>query len=116
MLSRCQSAQALCFVWALGCGAPDSADPVCDSAPTLTWESWGEEFFTSYCQPCHSATAPQRYDAPVGIDFDTEAEVRAMADSIRRAVIEDQTMPVGSGVVEEDLELLDLYLSCSVAP
>lgn len=98
----------------LGCERPgeDSAVGACDTGPPLSWESWGHGFFTSYCQPCHSVGAPQRYGAPEGLNFDTEAQVRASAAEIRTSVLDLETMPVGGGVPDEQRALLDQFLRC----
>ncbi len=37
-----------------------------------------------------------------------------MKERIRLRVIEDQTMPLGGGVYEEDLELLNVMLACGL--
>lgn len=106
------------LVWLAACGgAPDTGgatvdDAACDSAPEVTWDGWTDGFFLTYCRACHSATTPDRRGAPVGTDFDTEAQVRAQADAIRRAVLEDATMPVGGGVYEDDQALLGVFLDC----
>lgn len=105
--------------WALivlaACSGQSSATTaVCDSAPELTWDRWASGFFLSYCQPCHSADTPDRYGAPVGLDFDTERDIATWAGAIRRAVLEEGTMPVGGGVPEEDLAYLELYIDCEL--
>ncbi len=97
-------------------GTPaDSGLPrACDTGPTVTWETFGEGFFTTYCQPCHSATTPNRAGAPEGVDFDTNEQVRAQVDRVRVRVLEQLDMPVGGGVDEDDLLLLDRYLECGL--
>ena len=102
----------------LACGkdadTAETASGCADAAYDLNWLNFGDGFFGNYCRACHSADTPERFDAPEGINFDTEDEVRALASSIRNAVLEEGSMPVGGGVYEEDLELLDVYLSCAV--
>ncbi|MFN7142292.1 MAG: hypothetical protein ACK4YP_00825 [Myxococcota bacterium] len=93
---------------------PDTASAGCDTGPHVTWDSFGEGFFTTYCQACHSGTAPNRAGAPVGVDFDTEAQVRAQAERVRVRVLDEGTMPVGGGVYEDDRELLARYLACGL--
>lgn len=96
-------------------GTPaDTAPAGCDTGPHVTWDSFGEGFFTTYCQACHSETAPDRAGAPVGVDFDTEAEVRARVERVRVRVLEEATMPVGGGVYEDDRALLTQYLACGL--
>lgn len=100
------------------CSTPDvvdTAEPVdCEAAPAVSWSGWGQGFFLTYCDACHSQTSPNRNGAPEGVDFDTEAQVRAQADRIRQRVLVEGTMPLGSGVYEEDLSYLDVLLSCSL--
>jgi uncharacterized membrane protein len=99
-----------------GCTGGDgaeTADP-CVGVPNVTWSSFGKGFFTTYCTSCHSATAPDRRDAPEGIDFDTLDEVRTYQGAIRLAVLDEGTMPIGGGATEEDLLLLDDFLSCGL--
>ena len=105
----------------LACGDKESAaddsearPASCDSAPGVTWDNWGDGFFATYCRACHSANTPARMGAPESINFDTEAEVRAQTDLVRSAVLERESMPVGGGVYEEDLYLLDVLLTCGL--
>ncbi len=88
---------------------PDSA--ACDPGDT-TWDSWGAGFFASYCLSCHSASTPDRRGAPVGMDFDSEAQVLTNLDGIERSVLTDVTMPRGGGVPEAELERLRTYIAC----
>jgi uncharacterized membrane protein len=93
-------------------GAADSADPCAGAA--VTWDNWGFAFFSSYCRSCHSADAPDRYDAPEGIDFDTLAQVRTWSAAIRSTTIDEGTMPVGGGVPDLELLRLDELLRCGL--
>jgi uncharacterized membrane protein len=94
---------------------PDSAPPPeCASAPDVTWQNWGHGFFLTYCGACHSATSPNRDGAPENVNFDTKADVVGMKDRIRVRVLEEQSMPLGGGVYEEDLELLNVMLACGL--
>ncbi len=77
-----------------------------------TWANFGDPFFLTYCDSCHAETSPNRFGAPDGLYFDTEAEVLTDAAAIRSAVIDNQTMPLGGGLPPEDLATLDNYLSC----
>jgi cytochrome c5 len=93
-------------------GVAAVVDPLCDQGYELTWASWGEAYFGTYCDACHAADSPNRFGAPEGISFDTVAEARTWAPRIRARVLDDQTMPLGGGVNENDLYLLDVYLTC----
>ena len=90
------------------------AEPVEDTgcAEIVTWESWGEGFFRTYCEGCHSSTPLDRHGAPDGMDFDTLEGVKSWAGPIRDTVLVDGTMPLGGGVSEDELALLDDFLTC----
>lgn len=92
-------------------GEGDGAAPVDCGDPTgLSWDAFGAGFFRTYCTACHSGTTPDRHGAPLGVDLDTEEAVRALAPRVRARTLEEQTMPIGGGVLEEDRVLLDRYL------
>jgi uncharacterized membrane protein len=89
----------------------------CDTGqPDVSWSHGGEGFFRNYCTACHSISSPNRYGAPEGVDFDTLADVRGHAGAIRYAVFDAQTMPLGGGVPDDQLDLLLLFLDCGLAP
>lgn len=114
------------MVWLLGCGSTPTKQPGADSAgpPSATacrtdtgggyptWAGFGEGFFLGRCAACHAATAPDRFGAPEGVTFDTADDVYRLRDSVRRTVLTDHTMPPGGGLLDEELERLDWYLSC----
>jgi hypothetical protein len=105
---------------AVGCGddggdssAAAEIDPLCVDAPTVTWDSWAGGFFRTYCTACHAETNTEsRLGAPVGVDFDSETNASLWAERVRVRVIDDGDMPVGGGVYDDDLYLLDIYLTC----
>lgn len=103
----------------LACEGPktetaETAD-ACDSLDyDVTWANFGDGFFSNYCRGCHSADTPDRYDAPEGIDFDTIEDVRQWESLIRYTVIDQQTMPLGGGVYDQDLEFLGYFLDCGL--
>ena len=88
------------------------ADTEIEQDSALGWDAWADGFFSTYCRSCHSADTPDRRGAPSGVDFGTQGEVEALRESICRVVLDEETMPVGGGVVEEDRWLLDRYLGC----
>ena len=106
----------------LSCGSDlqseDSAvptiHPLCEEGYELTWDNFGQGFMLTYCTSCHSAESPNRFDAPEGINFDTEEEVEAWRDVLRQVVLEDETMPLGGGVFPDDLYLFEIYLECGL--
>ncbi len=50
----------------------------------------------------------------MGVDFDTMDAVIAQTGRIRARTIDEQTMPVGGGVSQDDLSLLAAWLDCPV--
>ena len=98
-----------------GTTVTDTGEPAsCETAPSVTWESWGHGFFLTYCNACHSSTAVNRSGAPEGVDFDSRADTVEWKGRIRARVLEEQTMPLGGGVYEEDLSLLEVMLACDL--
>jgi len=89
-------------------------DTACAQAYAVTWQNWADGFFTTYCRACHSGSTTDRQGAPEGLDFDTLAQVRDQADAIESAVLVGERMPVGGGVVPDDLVLLQDFLDCGL--
>ena len=91
----------------------DSAlpEPTLDCA-NVNWDGWADGFFATYCRSCHSATSAARYGATESVNFDTRSDAIQWSERIRIRVIEQETMPLGGGVVRTDLEPLDLWLRC----
>ena len=106
----------LVAILALSCSNGAAEDTGCTAAYGLTWDGWARGFFTTYCLACHSAGSPDRRGAPVGTDFDTLEDVLSWSDRIQARVLDEQTMPVGGGIPEEDLVRLQDYLSCPEVP
>lgn len=98
------------MLFLLAC-APGTA-PACDTGYEVTWEGWAEGFFLSYCTSCHSEAAVDRHGATPGVDFDTEAQARALADRVRETVLVEETMPWGGGMREDDKVLIERWLDC----
>ena len=65
---------------------PKPTQAVCpDPDPgTLTWDSFGQQFMTTYCTDCHSSTLPhaQRNGAPLYHDYDTLMGVLETVDHV----------------------------------
>jgi len=89
-----------------------TCDSPCESPLGVTWESFGQGFFQTYCNACHSSTTEVRNGAPEGVDFDQASVTAAFEERIRVRVLEDSTMPVGGGVRAVDLVLLEDLLVC----
>jgi uncharacterized membrane protein len=82
----------------LGCGpttapsdaasldAPNATGAVCPpGGSTLTWASFGQAFFATYCTRCHASTlvgGGARSGAPAGLNWDEHATVMANAGRI----------------------------------
>lgn len=94
--------------------AETSAGACADVPYDVTWANWGDGFFSNYCRACHSVNSEERFDAPEGINFDTKEEVILLKSLIHTEVIVDQTMPVGGGVYDQDLEFLGYLLECGL--
>jgi uncharacterized membrane protein len=80
---------------ALGCSSdpesktlPNSTSGAeCPEGSTLTYESFAQPFFASYCTRCHSTgnVDAARRGAPVGYDWDDRESIRAHAVQIDAA-------------------------------
>ena len=93
----------------------DSAPEIpatCETAPEVSWENWGEGFFLTYCNSCHSQVSENRNGAPEDVNFNTYSEVKHWKERIHVRVLEEGTMPLGGGVYPEDLEMLEVFLAC----
>ncbi len=91
-----------------------SQSPLCEEGYDLTWDNFGQGFFLTYCTSCHSEESPNRFGAPEGIDFDTEEQAQAWKERLRVVVVEEETMPLGGGVFDDDLYLFEIYLECGL--
>ena len=104
----------------LACTASETEDTaaiaLCAAAPAdVTWDSSAHRFMVTYCTSCHSVNQTEhRYGAPEDVNFDTEQEVYDQAARVRARVLDEGTMPIGGGVYEDDLYLLDVYLTCEL--
>ena len=109
MRSRCSALAVVVGVAACTNGDESAA---C-AQPDLTYQTFGEPFMTDWCTGCHSAELPlnMRQDAPIDINFDTLAEVRAQALAISLAVGQD-TMPPEGGPSDEERAMLVQWIAC----
>ena len=64
------------------CTSTQPTGASCPTANAPTYESFGKSFFGTYCTACHSATSENRHGAPTNLNYDTEAEIRAVVDDI----------------------------------
>lgn len=95
-----------------GDGLPTEECSAEEAALSVSWTLTTEPILLTYCSSCHAAGSPNRFGAPEGVTFDTEAEARQWAPRVRARVIVDQDMPVGGGVFDEDARDLEAWLDC----
>lgn len=96
------------------CGGEGLGDPTGSTCPddsTLTYTTFGEQFFSSNCLRCHGSTGPE---SP---KLDTVEQIRANAGSIDRAAAAgpnavNDFMPEGGTVAESERRKLGEWLAC----
>jgi hypothetical protein len=76
----------------------------------VTWSNWAQGFFTTWCQPCHSEQTPERNGAPEGVNFDTYDQVAAQRELIWWSVMEEQRMPTGGGMTDDEYAFMAAFL------
>jgi uncharacterized membrane protein len=83
----------------VACGASNESldQRACPSGgTTLTYASFGAEFFGQWCESCHAASSANRNGAPPDVTFDTQAQIIAWKDRIYARAADDNTsMPLG---------------------
>jgi hypothetical protein len=100
---------------ASGCGYETLSEHPCPpGGTTLTYENFGEGFFDSYCNSCHSAPDSERNGAPDDDVFATVDDVRQHADRIFvRAAGPNTSMPPGpDDPPETERDKLADWLAC----
>jgi len=105
----------LVALFSVGCGA----DPSCAREPALNWDNFGQGFTSTWCAGCHSSLleGADRHEAPVDIDYNDLGKVLAGAERFAaRATGDSPTMPPAGGPADEEVALLDEWLTCSVLP
>lgn len=121
--------RSACFIalalWLAGCGGEDdpplegaATGTTCPSGSTLTYESFGRNFFKAFCLKCHSANASDRHGAPKNVNFDTVEQIRSHSARIDELAAlgpdaENTAMPP-SGLIPTDAERTRLgqWLAC----
>jgi len=92
-------------------------DPeVCETS-YLRYDNFGAGFTASWCRGCHSSDVAEggRQGAPLGVDFDTEADLEHWADRIAaRATGDKPTMPPAGGPAVEERALLAEWIGCGM--
>lgn len=97
------------------CGYDAIEEHPCPTAgTTLSYESFGRDFLSSWCQRCHGAAGPDRKGAPSNYDFGTLRDAQAWKARIfARSALSNTTMPPGpDDPPEEDRRRLAEWLSC----
>ncbi len=102
-------------------GGDDEPDPppedVCKTS-YLDYSNFGKPFALDWCRGCHSSSVPSnmRQKAPVGVDFDTLADVQHWKERIAiRATGPMPTMPPAGGPSEEERTLLAEWVGCGAS-
>lgn len=92
-------------------------DPQACAESTLTYQNFAAPFVITWCRGCHGSGLPvnMRQNAPVGLDFDTAAQVRSAQQRILvRATGEAPTMPPVGGPSAQERALLAEWLACGM--
>lgn len=87
----------------------------CPIDNVVSYENFAESWIFRQCMPCHSSELleGQRADAPLGVDFNTYADVRFWANNMfLRAAYENETMPPAGGPYPEDRKLFGEWMAC----
>jgi mono/diheme cytochrome c family protein len=94
---------------ALGCWEDMSSYPCPPGGTTLTYENFGQSFFSEWCVSCHGG--PNGYSSRAFTDVDS---IRAQADDIFKNAAEDNaTMPPGPvGPSKAQRDDLAEWLAC----
>ena len=94
---------------------PPPPDPDTCATSYLTYNNFGEPFALDWCRGCHSSAIPtgMRQKAPIGVNFDTQADVAHWRERILIRVAGAQpTMPPAGGPPDEERALLAEWLGC----
>lgn len=87
----------------------------CPEDSILTAENFGAPFMLTHCTGCHHVSLKQgeRAGAPLGVDFETLAKVRALAPLIwARAGDQNATMPPLGPPPQDERTKLGEWLAC----
>lgn len=110
--------KALVLLTAAACGSESArsgeAPQTCGSDANLTYESFGQPFFLSWCSGCHGADLGEneRAGAPPNLNFDDLSAIRAHSERIRERAVTHQTMPPAGGPPEDERRRLGEWLAC----
>ncbi|MEO7093480.1 MAG: hypothetical protein ABI175_09530 [Polyangiales bacterium] len=113
----CGLVLAACGTDTMSGGGDDGPEPTPDVCETsyLDYGNFGKPFALDWCRGCHSSNVPanMRQKAPVGVDFDTLADVQRWSERIAiRATGAMPTMPPAGGPSEQERALLAEWIGC----
>jgi uncharacterized membrane protein len=85
-----------------------------DGGTSLTYDNFGQPFFATWCNSCHSAAVEYRHGAPEQFVFDTQARVQNWKSRIfERAAADNDSMPPGpDGPSRKERDQLAVWLAC----
>jgi uncharacterized membrane protein len=88
-----------------------SSGPVAAGAGAVPF-SRAQTIVQARCVPCHSSHPTKVAAAPLGIRFDTPAEIHAQAAAIARVAVESTTMPLGNatGMTQDERDQLGAWI------
>jgi len=99
----------------IGCqGQENLGDHSCPTGSSVTYESFGKEFFGTWCQSCHGAAVTNRNGAPDDIFFDTRDDIWALREQVFAQTADaNKSMPIGPhGPSDDDRKRLADWLAC----
>jgi uncharacterized membrane protein len=84
---------------------PEETTPATGATPPFAQV---QAVMTARCVPCHSGAT-----APLGIRFETRAEIEARVDDIERQAVQTKAMPPGNatGITDRERELLGAWIA-----
>lgn len=101
----------LALLFPLGCGdgLGDPTGSTCPTDSTLTYENFGQSFFSNNCLRCHASTETPH--------FNTQQEIQAEIEEIDRAAASGPNgtntfMPEDKDIPEADRKKLGEWLAC----
>jgi hypothetical protein len=114
---RLVGAQIILLLALTGCGKGETTideRPCPQGGTSLTYDDFGRDFLSKYCQVCHGQGGTDRNGAPSDYDFYDVEMVRAFKDRIfARAAGDNTSMPPGpDDPPAADREKLAEWLAC----
>lgn len=98
-----------------GCEVLEIEDFPCPTSGTkLTYQNFGQGFFITHCNRCHSAESGDREGAPDGYSFDSLAQIQKHKTRIfARSAGPNASMPIGpDDPPREERDKLAEWLAC----